>query len=242
MKAPMNYEGIFRTRGARYEQAMRNWPEARREEFLRPLALLAPGPGECVADVPAGGGYLRRYLPDCCTWLGHEPCASFLGEGAADSALLPLPWRNASVDAAISIAGVHHLADKLPLFREVRRVLRPGGRFVLADVAAGSPVALFLDGFVGRHNSTGHAGDYLGAATLEVLAAAGFEVTHSATERYCWWFDDRRQAGDFCRLLFDVRGLDADAVADGIEEHLGFEQQRSRLGVKWQLWVASCRS
>jgi SAM-dependent methyltransferase len=237
----MNYETIFRARGASYEQAMRAWPEARREEFLRPLACLAPQPGERVADIPAGGGYLRRYLPAGCGWLGHEPCASFQGEGASDSALLPLPWADATVDAAISIAGVHHLADKGPLFREISRVLRPAGRFVLADVEAASPVARFLDGFVGRHNSTGHEGHYLGEPTLAALAAAGLEVTRSVTERYCWWFDERRQAGDFCRLLFDVRGLDADAVADAVEEYLGFDRHGDRIGMQWELLVATCR-
>ena len=114
--APANYEELFQLRGATYDGAMARFPEARREEFLNTIARAALAPGALVADVPAGGGYLARYLPEGCTWLGHEPCASF-GHGATeqDRDLLPLPWAEASIDAALSIAGVHHLDDKMPL-------------------------------------------------------------------------------------------------------------------------------
>ncbi|HUQ79877.1 MAG TPA: methyltransferase domain-containing protein [Gemmatimonadaceae bacterium] len=45
----------------------------------------------------------------------------------------PLPFDDASFDAAISLDVVLHLRDRARLFREVARVLRPGGRFLLTD-------------------------------------------------------------------------------------------------------------
>lgn len=237
----MNYEDIFRERGGAYHRAMSLWPEARREEFRIPLAAAAPAPGETVVDVPAGGGYLRRYLPAGCTWHGHEPCASFGDEpGGADRGLLPLPWPAGFADAALSVAGVHHLADKRPLFREIHRVLRPGGRFVLADAHRESRVARFLDEFVGAHNSTGHAGDYLGDHTAGELAECGFTVRGAARERYGWWFADRLGMGAFCRLLFDIRGIGDAEVADAVEEYLGISRRAGELGMNWELLVVRC--
>jgi SAM-dependent methyltransferase len=57
-----------------------------------------------------------------------------------------LPFGNASFDALISIECLEHLPNRLRLFREARRVLRPGARMCLTDhvpIAAGLPF-LFL--------------------------------------------------------------------------------------------------
>ena len=232
----MNYEHIFARRGSRYDDAMRRWPEARRDDFLLPLQWAGPRSGERLIDVPAGGGYLRRYLPQGCDWFGHEPCASFHEQGAArDQSMLPLPWPDHFAHVAISIAGVHHLEDKQPLFDELARTLLPGGRLVLADVHANSAVARFLDDFVGRHNSTGHQGRYLDATTPAQLGMAGFTVLRAERLRYCWWFIDHADMGAFCRLLFDMDGIGDAEVADAIGRHLGTVERDGRIGMNWEL-------
>jgi ubiquinone/menaquinone biosynthesis C-methylase UbiE len=45
-----------------------------------------------------------------------------------------LPLEPASVDLAVSTISFHHWADQLGGLRQVARVLRPGGIFVLADI------------------------------------------------------------------------------------------------------------
>lgn len=233
----MNYEDIFDQRGGAYHEAMCRWPEVRRDDFLLPLQWAGLRAGERLIDVPAGGGYLRRYLPLGCDWFGHEPCASFHDEGAGpDRRLLPLPWPDHFAHAAISIAGVHHLADKQPLFGELARTLLPGGRLVLADVQANSAVARFLDDFVGRHNSTGHQGRYLDATTPAQLGMAGFTVLRAEHLRYCWWFDDPADMGGFCRLLFAMKGVTDAEVADAIGQHLGTIERDGRFGMNWELY------
>jgi ubiquinone/menaquinone biosynthesis C-methylase UbiE len=52
--------------------------------------------------------------------------------GSAEA--LPLP--NASVDVVLSTVSFHHWGDQAAGIREVARVLRPGGRFFLADAIA----------------------------------------------------------------------------------------------------------
>ena len=141
----------------------------------------------------------------------------------------------------MSVAGVHHLDDKRPLFRDLHRVLRPGGRFVLADVHAGSRVARFLDEYVGSHNSTGHEGRYLDERSSGDLQSSGFEVVTTRRVNYCWWFAGRQEMGAFCRLLFDMQGVQDNEVADEIEEYLGLSARDGQLGLNWELLLVLCR-
>lgn len=60
----------------------------------------------------------------------RTPGATFY-QGAAEA--LPLP--DASVDLALSTTSFHHWNDQSAGVREVWRVLRPGGHFILADFA-----------------------------------------------------------------------------------------------------------
>ena len=135
---------------------------------------------------------------------------------------------------------MHHLTDKRGLFREVHRVLKPGGRFVLADAHEESNVARFLDEFVGRYNSTGHDGEYLNDATLADLVESGFIVRHAQRTPYCWWFADRPQMGAFCRLLFDMRDIGDAEVADAIEKYIGVSHRDGELGMNWELLIIAC--
>jgi arsenite methyltransferase len=51
---------------------------------------------------------------------------------------LPLP--SASVDWVTSNCVLNHAADKLAVWREIARILRPAGRFVVSDIYALEPV------------------------------------------------------------------------------------------------------
>ena len=93
-----------------------------------------------------------------------------LDEGLATA----LPYPDASFDRVISSLVVHHLADadKRRALAEIRRVLAPGGIFLLADF--GAPLS-GLERLVGRwlHHFE-HARTNLAGGIRALLVDAGF--------------------------------------------------------------------
>lgn len=164
--------------------------------------------GMQVADVPAGGGYLKKYLPANVSWLPFESCQGFQSTQSVSpnnaTRAAQLPWADASVDALLSIAGIHHIEDKKPLFNEFFRVVKPGGQIVISDVAENSPAAKFLDGFVDAHNSTGHQGAYLNQHTLQTLADCGWQIRSAEHVPFFWKFTHPGDMANFCHGLFDI--------------------------------------
>ena len=233
-----NYESLFDRRGGSYDQAMLKFPKARLQEFEQVIAAAALESGMHVADVPAGGGYLRNFLPHDCVWFGHEPCQSFSQHNAtvSNSALLPLPWDDRSMDVAISLAGVHHLVDKQALFAELHRVVKPNGRLILSDIKEDSLAAIFLDDFVGRHNSTGHEGWYINDKTLRSLHDSQWEVTRVEDVAFQWVFDSRDAMAEFCHQLFDLKTATVTQTLLEIESYLGVVQLADgAIGMNWSL-------
>lgn len=241
-----SYDELFALRGSTYDQAMTAFPDARKAEFDQLFRDFRPGVGSRVGDIPAGGGYLKDFLPAGCEWYGHEPCASFTNHGAnegnaAGIPLLPVPWPEEHVDIVCSLAGVHHLDDKCPLFSEIHRVTRQGGRFVLSDVEEGSNVSRFLDEFVGEWNSTGHEGVYLNMQTLAELQSTGWNVEQAETSNFHWKFADREQMVAFCGRLFDITRASSQQIDDAIESMLGTtETSDGGIAMNWALMTITC--
>ena len=238
-----SYPEIFERRGDSYDRAMRLYPAARAQEFQMVLELARLSPGQLVVDAPAGGGYLPKHSPTPVHWLPVETTSVFGGacthsgvQVLRTASLTRLPIADGAVDCVISLAGVHHMSeeDKAGFYGEVHRILRPGGRFALADVHRDSPVAGFLNGFVHEHNPMGHEGLFLGEHTAGMLAKAGFHVETAQRRHYAWVFPSLQAMGHFCRLLFGIEAEDR-MVVEAIGELLGFECRGHSVRMHWDL-------
>jgi hypothetical protein len=240
-----DYSDIFALRGQLYHHAMQAFPDARAQEFQAVIAEADIAADATVVDFPAGGAYISRYL-DGVNLIGLEVTQTFvdLAQQQQQNVILctnehfPLP--TASADRIISIAGLHHIHDKGSIFAEMRRLLKPAGRLVVADIAEDSYVRNFLDVFVDRYSDTGHSGWYFGPSTRAELQGAGFDVVGDKRLSYYWCAADIDQLAEFCRLLFGMVRADTATVAQGIREYLGTQQRGNQVGLNWQLHCFTC--
>jgi demethylmenaquinone methyltransferase / 2-methoxy-6-polyprenyl-1,4-benzoquinol methylase len=110
----------------------------------RAVADLDLGVGSLVVDLACGTGDLCRDLDAA----GHQPVGVDLSLGMLGHARTPaplvqgdglhLPFPDASLDGAISGFALRNFVALPAVFAELARVLRPGGRVALLDVATPS--------------------------------------------------------------------------------------------------------
>jgi arsenite methyltransferase len=180
------------------------------EEVLRisygcgtPAGLDTVQTGETVLDIGSGGGIdcfeaarlvgpagrvigidmtetmleiARRNAPAVARNLGYPDSNIEFRKGLADA----MPVADASVDLIISNCVINLAPDKPKVFREMFRVLKPGGRFTISDIVSDQPIPQYL-----LHDSA-KWGDCL-SGSLQVgdyltgLTEAGFLSIHQNT-------------------------------------------------------------
>lgn len=242
-----SYADIFAHRSRSYHGAMTRVPHARDAEFEAVIAPLERMPDGLLCDMPSGGCYLARYLPARIGYVAVEPVDEFLhSDGAkcgrvinAPITSVPLPDR--SIDYVVSLAGLHHEASLPAVFNEMRRLVRPSGRVIIADVAIDTAPARFLNGFVAANNPLGHDGRFLDNATAGEIELAGFTVIDDVLLDVPWTFENFEQAAGFCRDLFGMAGVGQTAVREALEAELGFRSRGERqVELQWSLRRIIC--
>lgn len=154
-----------------------------------PLRFLDLQPGETVLDLGSGAGIdaflAARQVGPQGRVIGVDMTPAMLDKARAGAARLglaqaefregrleALPLEDASVDAVTSNCVINLVPDKGAVFREIARVLRPGGRLVVSDIVLDGrlPEAVERDmlAYVGCVAGAAQRADYLAK-----LAAAG---------------------------------------------------------------------
>jgi SAM-dependent methyltransferase len=156
-----------------------------------PTAIASIRPGEVVVDLGSGGGldvFLASKLvgPEGKA-IGIDMTPAMIGRARANAAsggyknvefhlatIDQLPLADASVDCVISNCVINLAPDKPAVFREIARVLKPGGRLAVSDIALKGElpraIAESLAAYVGCISGAVKIDDY-----REGLLAAGFE-------------------------------------------------------------------
>jgi SAM-dependent methyltransferase len=240
------YADIFMERAREYHSAMRRAPRARDAEFRSVLQPIADAPDGLVCDMPSGGCYLASYVPERMRYVGVEPVETFLnssedGIHRVNAPITDVPLADGSVDYVISLAGLHHEESLGPIFREMRRLVRRGGCIVIADAAADSAVARFLNGFVADHNPMGHDGRFLDEHTRGLIEGAGLTVVEDELVSMPWRFDRPEDGGAFCGELFGLAGVDVEAVTEALDRDIGFDIEGGHARLRWALRRIFCQ-
>lgn len=173
-------------------------------------------PGLAVLDVGAGiGGPARHFAEQYgCDVTGIDLTPAFVElateltarTGLAERArfvrgsALAMPFDAGSFDLATMIHVGMNIADKAALFTEVRRVLRPGGRFVIYDVMRAGDGALPWPLPWAETAATSFV--ETPARYRALLEAAGFRVGHERD-----WTDFVLTASDRLRERFAAEGV-----------------------------------
>ncbi len=237
------YAETFEQRGHPYDQAMMRFPDCRSREFIRLFDHLDLQVCSKVLDLPSGGGYLDRFLPDHCLLDSADPSTPFRTSGA----IYPIDLENLTLpagyyDLVISLAALHHIQNKTGFLRSVVEALKPGGRCCFADVAADSGVRRFLDEFAGRYNNTGHSGHYLEVDTPYpgAMDHENLVLIEHALKPCPWVFPDTEAMIEFCRLLFGLKQVSDQQILTALDHYIGFSQIHNSQGelethLHWEL-------
>jgi arsenite methyltransferase len=156
-----------------------------------PLGHAALRPGETVLDLGSGAGFdaflAAREVGDAGRVIGVDMTPEMLERARRNAAaggfgnvefregrIEALPVEDASVDLVISNCVINLVPDKAAVYREVARVLRPGGRVVVSDIVLDAPlpgvVATSVAALTGCVAGAAMRADY-----LRTVAEAGLE-------------------------------------------------------------------
>ena len=250
----MTDEAARRQWAAVAERYGAGWKQASAADLAWLVAAVQPAPTDRALDVGTGGGHAALALaPAVASVDAIDPTPEMLavaGRLAAQRGITnvaftraaadTLPFPDASFDLAITRFSVHHWPLPGPAFRELRRVMRPGGRLGIVDQLApeDGPLDSFLNA-VELLRDPSHARSLRASEWLVVLAAAGFagrvertwELEHdveswlATTEPAAWRADA-------------VRALLRDAPP-AAREHFRIAEDASRISVACALIVAT---
>jgi arsenite methyltransferase len=214
-----------------------------------PLALAGIREGEVVVDLGCGGGMdvflSARKVGSTGRVIGIDMTSEMLERARAgrqklgltnvefhQSTIDKLPLPDNSVDCVISNCVINLVPDKLAVFREILRVLKPGGRVALSDIALKqelpSEVKQSVEAYVGCISGAILIDEY--RSLLEQAGFASVVVTDTGSDlnAYAMASDGGCCGGGSCgsdeKSLHDglalvMQSFDANAYAASVRVH-----------------------
>jgi len=178
------------------EQYGAGWKQANAPDLGWLVAALDPAGTDRALDVGTGGGHAALALaPAVAAVVGIDPTPEMLAVAtrlAAERGIPnvtftlagagALPFPDSTFDCAISRFSIHHWPRPDAAFREIGRVVRPGGRLALVDLLApeDGPLDTFINA-IELLRDPSHARTLRASEWLALLEAAGFAARMERT-------------------------------------------------------------
>ena len=184
-----------------------------------PVALASLQTGETVVDLGSGGGFdcflAAKQVGETGHIIGVDMTPDMLSKARANAEKMQaknvefrlgeiehLPVADNSADIIMSNCVINLSPDKLSVYRDAYRILKPGGRLAISDIVALGPLPPEI-----QQNLALVSACVGGAATIDdtrkMLAQAGFEnikITPKDESREMiseWTSGDSKNAGDY---------------------------------------------
>jgi hypothetical protein len=226
----MEYKNIFRHRGHSYDLAMKNYPNARNQEFYSLFNRYPIANNETILDIPSLGGYLQKYCPEDSAILSLDFSESINNI----SVVSPYEKWNVIVDRIVCLASIHHIQKLDNFLANLSLHITYGGFIHLADVSLGSNISFFLDEFVGKYTSTGeHKGLYYDWNTIKFPSS--LSLLNISDIKCPWVFNSVSDMINYCRLLFDLRNISDKEILYGLTKYIGYETIDDNVYLDWHL-------
>lgn len=174
---------------------------AGRFDHMQVVEFSRVAPGAIVAEIGAGtGNFLSLFDGVAARQIAIDLTPDMLGQAVtrhphleavvADGARVPL--RSRSIDLVTSAQALHHIHAPIPVIREMRRVVAPGGRILIVDQVAPERVEESqMMNHLDHLRDPSHAACRPPSAFRIMVAAAGLEIEdqaiHESQERLSTW-------------------------------------------------------
>lgn len=232
-----------------FKEAMSQYPSARRDDLMLMRKHLDPGPGEQILGFGEGSGFFCRAIAEAVGRRGRyvitEPSPELFSNISQDVLGLPqtfteicaveeLDFPANTFDKAWACGAFHHSNNQTEGIKRIHHCLKPGGRMVIFDVFAGTPLARHFDAHVARYCETGHEAKFMSedfARTLCFLAGFDDAKVKIVEVPHRFWFASLWDMGNFIykmHALTLMPGSEEERIANtvnSLREHLEIEEQ-----------------
>ncbi len=241
----------FNLRGELYRMSAVFGLNARNQDLEYMKQWIKPKHGEISVDIAAGTGFISKplaewtqstvyaidpsevQLKNCSKKCEGLPVQTILGS------LSEMTTLEGEIDIATSFGGIHHIIGnnaQKNTFANISKVLKPGGRFVAADVAANTTLADWFEKIVKKHCLTGHEETWLSADRLqnELIEGTDLEYIRSDIITEQWVFESRTHMALFIKAL-KALDLTVEKIIEYLGETLGFEEKNNKVYLNWPM-------
>jgi SAM-dependent methyltransferase len=249
----------FDLRGELYRLAFEVAPGARQEDLRHLFNWMKPKFSEKSIDLAAGTGFVsiplakvtkeKVYAVDPSEVqlqnldAGKEdlPIETVTGSFADQEVLGRLGEEVGRIDIVTSYGGLHHAiareTEQREIFKNIAKALRSGGRMVVGDVGAKTPLSTHFEESVKQHCLTGHEEKWLDEERLsgELIEGTDLELVRVEHVPVKWFFDSERQLALFMKCLHAYDMSESD-ILDDLQKHLGYQMDDSGLwALNWPM-------